>query len=390
MTMKSAAGIFILYFLLGSVCASSIGVGPSTLDYARMSRGGYAERQVTVSTSGNDELTCYAEFSGEIKDWMRLEEGTIFSLQANSRKTLTLSMQIPETQSNGKYAGSVYLRAQPSEQASSQTGMSVGAGVRIRVSVEIVGEQDSSLHLSNLFVGDSQVGSPIPVEISAVNTGTARFMAQINLTVRDHSKKTLSSYMISDMALMPHKTEKISVNISSSGIMPGTYTLSANVLANGVLADVAESRFRVLPVKTGKFEASLEKLILSDDVLFPSQMSTLTATVKNKGETPINARLKVEAHTAEGLYKTLPDSEIQCIGPKDEADMVTYFSSSYPGSYILHAYVEYEGKTTNTRKIHVAVLSHSISHYLPHVAGLSVLIIFAALSYRKLSKWANI
>ncbi|MFH1055782.1 MAG: hypothetical protein V1744_06805, partial [Candidatus Altiarchaeota archaeon] len=76
-------GIFLTLLLLsGTVCAVSIGAGPSTIDFGKLVRGGYAEETITVSTSGDEDLSCTVEFSGDLKDWLTVDQGKTFTLPA--------------------------------------------------------------------------------------------------------------------------------------------------------------------------------------------------------------------------------------------------------------------------------------------------------------------
>jgi uncharacterized membrane protein len=136
--------ILVIAALLPKADASiSFGGGPSVLDLGNMERGELQTTSITVSTSGKEDLDCEISFQGEAADWLTTELKT-FNLPAHSRKKIFIKVDVPYDAPNGMYTAEAYVKASKSKEESTGAALNVGAGVIIKIMVEVVGEEKIS------------------------------------------------------------------------------------------------------------------------------------------------------------------------------------------------------------------------------------------------------
>ncbi len=373
----------ILLLLADAASAVSIGAGPSTLNYDKLVRGGYAEKNVVISTNGVDDLTCFVEFTGETREWMAIEGGGTINLPGNSRKKVIFYIQPPRNQANGKYEGAIYIRASPTTEITSGAGMAVGAGVKILIFAEITGKEDKSVSINEVIVEDTEVGFPIPTAISVINTGNVRLTPSFNIVILDASRQEKFSTDYVGNHILPLKNENIVLNIPSEGLSPGKYLLNVEAFVGNNSVDASEVQFKILESGSKTVAASLESLEISKVVIEVGEMTKVKGIFKNQGERTIQAKLKAEVYTLEGLSEVLEDSDELKVKAGKTVEIVSYFRPSSSGSFIIQGYVLYEGQKTDTKSVPVTVTGWSIMDYFPYILGLLILIALMGAAYWK-------
>ena len=182
-THKNILAIILCLGLISTVSAVSIGAGPSTIDFGKMVKGGYAEQTITVSTSGGEDLSCTIDYTGDIKDWMSSNKGNKFDLPANSRLDIKAIIQPPAEINNGRYEGAIYIKAAPPTPTQQGTGLTIGAGIKIKVTAEVTDQQITAYKLKRTTVTNTETGYPIKFNVIIQNTGNVKIKPEIKIEI---------------------------------------------------------------------------------------------------------------------------------------------------------------------------------------------------------------
>jgi uncharacterized protein YaiE (UPF0345 family) len=338
-----------LLFLANVVSAVSIGAGPSTIEFGRLVKGGYAEETLTVSTSGDEDLTCVVEFTGDLKDWLSIDKGDRFNLPANSRVKMKAIVQPPPDAPNGEYEGAIYIKAAPTSTISEGTGLIVGAGVKVRVFAEVSGEEYVSLLVENLRASDTEVGYPIVFGATLRNTGNVKFNPRFVVGIKDAGGVKVLSGEYDETVVLPTREEVMEFTISSKGLSVGSYTADVNVYGQGKLLHNQILVVNLLSEGTWRMGGVLEDIILSPESASAGDTVKVTAVFKNTGEVKLKAKLKSEAHMGGKLKDVLTESDELTVQPGETVSLDTYYTVGEAGNYIVRGYVLYSGQQTDTK-----------------------------------------
>ena len=358
--MKKIPSIFLLLILFAETCvAVSIGAGPSTIDYGKLVRGGYGEKEVVISTSGLEDLECTIEYTGEIKDWMSREGGLKFSLDRNSRKSLIFYIQPPIEAKNGLYQGSIYINAKPTSTIESGSGLSVGAGVKIKVSAEITGLEDVSLKVDDIKILDAEKGYPLSFNANVRNAGNVRTNPIFDIIIYDEKNGYVSSIHYSETNVLPMKTEKISFNFPSNEFQVGKYLAIVNVNTTKGFVKKDRIYFNVLDEGSQSIDGRLVKLELSKSRAGLDEIIKVKGKFKNNGVTFVDAKMKTEVYIKDGLSEILEDSDEMRVSPDSEAELIAYFTPKKEGNYIIKSHVLYRGVKTDQKQVILTIAEES-------------------------------
>ncbi len=368
--------ILLCLMIVGSASAVSIGAGPSTIDFGKLVRGGYAEEEVTVSTSGDEDLTCTVEFLGGLKDWLSVDVGDSFELPANSRVRLKAVVQPPLDAGNGVYEGAIYIKAGPTSSAEGGTGMVVGAGVRLAVKAEITGEEIISYRLKRASVSDTETGYPIKFTAVIENNGNVKVKPVIRIEIYDSAGNLKKTFSQSNVEILPTVESNIPLEVPSDDLEVGQYSAAL------IVGDEEQTlSFSILERGTLALKGKLNQVSLNKIWVEVGETVKITGDVENTGEILIeDAKLNVEVYLVDEKYKTeklvkaFTSSESLDIPVGGEVELTSYFTPSTAGRYNIRAVVTYSGKKTPAKATILNVLP-TPTNYTPYILAGVVLII---------------
>jgi len=365
-----------LILLCATVSAVSIGAGPSTIEFGQLVKGGYAEEIVTLSTSGDEDLTCSVEFTGDIKDWLSVDKGDRFNLPANSRLKLKAIIQPPSDAPNGKYEGAIYIKAAPTSTVQGGAGLAVGAGVKIRVSAEITGEERMSLAVRGLKVLDTEVGYPIGFEAYVLNTGNIKVKPRFVVDFLDSAGVKVLSGEYGETEVLPTREEKIEFTVQSTGLQTGRYTADVKVYGQDKLVHTQVLVLNMLAEGSWSMDGELADILVAPDSASPGDAVKVTAVFTNTGQTKVKAKLKAEAHVDGKLKDVLDESEEMAVAPAETVSLETYYTPDKASNYMIKGYVLYNGKRTETKGALLKVSGGGIN--ILYIVGVVLLLAIVA------------
>ncbi|MFH0861712.1 MAG: hypothetical protein V1875_01660 [Candidatus Altiarchaeota archaeon] len=359
-----------------AVSAVSIGAGPGIIDFGKMIKGGYAEKVITVSTSGDEDLICKIEYVGDLKDWLSIDKGTEFNLPANSRIDLKAVLQPDANAANGKYEGGVYINAAPTSTITSGAGLTVGAGIKIKLITEITDEKITAHKLKRVIVSNTEIGYPIKFNTLIQNTGNIETKPELKIDIYDRGGNLVKTYAQSKDEIAPTVEKAISIEVPSDDLTVGQYTAKLTIGQ-----DEQTFGFSILDKGTLALKGVLRSLELNKIWVETGETAKITAKVENTGEVPItDAKLNLEiymideTYQTEKLVKTMVGEESMNIATGQTAELTAYFSPTDPGRYTIQGTVSYQGKKTLPKATVLNVLEQP-KNYLPYILAATIVII---------------
>ncbi|MFH0859883.1 MAG: hypothetical protein V1921_01650 [Candidatus Altiarchaeota archaeon] len=369
---------FAVLVLAGSATAISIGAGPSSLDFQKMVRGGYSQKFITVSTAGDDNLTITLDVEGEINDWMTFEPGREFNLPGRSRLEVKAIVQPPEEIANGVYTGKIQLRAAPVSEVTEGTGFSVGAGVRLSVTVDITGEEIVDYKVKSVTVSDTEVGYPVRFNITLENLGNVKVQPSVTFEVyADPDKQNvLQTLEYSDLEILPTTTKSGILEIPTENMPVGRYWTDVTSDIGGVQT----LTFDVLEPGTLAIKGNLEQVKLSKIWVSVDEIVKVEARFRNEGELLIeNAKFIGEAYLIDEKYNTeqllgVFESAPASVPVNEDVLLISYFTPKRDGRYSIRGYVQYSGKKSY-EKGSVLNVQAQPKNYIYHYIGVGLVVL---------------
>jgi len=322
--------------------AINIGVSPSRLKFQSILQSGYAEKEVTISTTSDDELTAHFEITGEISDWLRFEPNeTYFVVSSSNPYRLKVIAEPPSDAGNGTHSGMVTFVTDRVGNLTSRAGGVVKVAVGLGVDIDITTEKISSCLAGGFNLRDTEVNYPIELSMSISNTGNLRITPILSVDIWDQAQEDLViTREIQGEEILPTTNKEIKRAISGN-LAVGQYWASIEAKNCGK-SDLLT--FSV--VEKGSLIDRGELTKLSSKVwAFVGEPVQITAEFHNTGERNVFARFKGTITLDEQVVKVIDTEELQ-IPPGESVDFTDFFTPKSPGRYVISGKVIYNKKFT--------------------------------------------
>lgn len=383
---KTLVIIPLLALLLMVTNASAIGVSPGTISFDKMVRGGYAEKILTISTAGDEDLTLKIEASGEIKEWITFEPSDAHViLPKKSAKQLLVKINIPNTARNGLYNGEVIISTL---YLGAETGNVSGArfmpGIIVRVQLNLTGEEVVAYDITSISVKDTEQNYPAEFNLRIENIGNVVVTPGIHVTILNSDKEEIGKTLdYAQTSILPTTSKQITIKMPTKGMDIGAYYAR-------ISSDRGEEQtlfFQILAQGTLALKGSLEQILLNKIWVKPGETVKVDATFSNDGELSIDsAKLKGEAYIIDPTYGTKElagvfegDSISVPVGEK--VTLNAYFTPQKSGIYTIQGMAIYSGKRTDVKSTILNVLETSSSGYGVYYFLIGSIIVIAVVFY---------
>jgi len=381
---NTLAIISLLGILLMISNVSAIGVSPGTVVFDKMVRGGYAEKTLTISTAGSEDLVMKVEAGGAIKDWVSFDpmESQI-TLLKKSAKPITVKINVPNTVRNGQYEGTIIISTlyQGSEGGSDVSGARFMPGVIVKVQLTIGGEEITGYELKSVSVKDTEQNYPVEFNIKIENTGNVVVTPRLHIAILDGERKdTGKSLDYAESQILPTVTKQFTIKMPTKGMELGAYY--------GKLTDDLNHEqtlfFQVLAPGTLAIVGTLEQVSLNKIWVKPQETVKIDATFTNEGEVFIDsAKLKTEVYILDPTYNTkelvgVTEGESMSVPVGGTTTLTAYFTPPKAGRYSIEGVVVYSGKKTEMKSSVLNVLEEAKNYTLYYllIGAVVLLVVF--------------
>jgi len=375
--MKCFAFFCTLLLLAAFAQAMSIGAGPSDIEFDNVLKGGYAERVVTVSTAGDEDLTITVEVMGDITGWISIKPSNTFNLPPKGRTEIAVVLQPPVDAANGEYSGSLYIRASPVAVITEGTGASVGGAVKIGLTAEVTGDEVVDYKLSEVRVSDTEIGFPIRFNVSVKNKGNVKVSPTIHIEIFDRLKKNLLKVVdYTDLTVLPTITESVVISVPTKGLEVGKHvaTISSD------LGGSASVEFNIMAPGTLAMKGLLSGVSVNKHWVQVGELVEVNGLFLNRGELLIEgAKLKGQVYLVSEDFKTeklveVFESDMLNVPVNSQQSFKSYFKPTSAGRYVVRGSVIYQGKETRKKETILNVLPQEKNYTLYYI-GVGVLVI---------------
>ena len=360
MTMASAnrqrrlffLSMLLLLFVMGNVAALSIGISTGRVQFNGVLKGGYAERQVSISTNVEETLAGHFLPNGPIREWLSFNpNGTDMALSNGNPYKLTIRVQPPADTPTGNYTGYIEFVTDGVADIEGRAGGVVKAAVILIIHVEVTGDQRIECRAGGFSILDVEQGFPLELKLSVINDGNVRLNPTISVDIWDQLQEIqmLNTQLEGDLVL-PTTQRNLFEQISHTlGI--GQYwatvraqecnieqLLTFNIVEKGVIAD----------------SGVLNSLINKPWISLGETVEAL-ANFQNTGQRAVDAQFKGTIRKDDSIVKIV-ETEQLLVPAGEVVDFPILFTPYEAGRYVLSGRVVYNKKLTFEKSTVINVL----------------------------------
>ncbi len=340
--MKHLIALFLLAALSYQVQAGVIGASPGTVDISGVLKDGYAEQQITVTSSDDEMSRGIIRVKGDIKPWITFEKNlTEFNLSRDKPHTMMIIARPPADTQTGNYSGTITIYSSTIEQGTGRAGGTVLPGVMIPAAVEVVGDQRISCSAGGFTVYDAEAGFPIELKATVRNGGNVRISPNGSLEVWDaYQENIVATYRFRFQELLPTASRQLIQQIEHS-LEPGQYwgviklpqcnsesLETFDILEKGMLAD----RGTFLELRHKNWAVENETILI-------------VAVFRNEGDRGASAKFEGHILNEGRIVQKLNSDEID-VQPGETVNLITFFEPPAPSIYTVSGRVKYNKKVT--------------------------------------------
>lgn len=334
----------VLIFIISSVHASVIGVSPSVVRFHKMIKGGYAEAEVSISTSFQEDIGAKIEPAGEIAEWITHDpKDADFVFSEEKPYTFSMIIEPPLDTPSGNYTGQLKFTTQELASVNSGAGSSVIAQVIMLIYVEVIGEEVVACRAGAFSVENSEIGEPFLVGGTVYNDGNVRLRPEFIIQVYDQmqTKIIYTSSFLGSM-ILPTKNRYIMQEVSHS-LPVGQYfaqiTLPQCDVTDKTTFDVVEK---------GQISDSGRMIgIRTNPKVNANELMPIFPVFENSGQRKVTAFFKGELRDlkTDRVVSVLESEKIE-VNPKETVEFKMYYTPKKSGDYLVSGRVHYNNKIT--------------------------------------------
>ncbi|MBW6442650.1 hypothetical protein K0A97_02605 [Patescibacteria group bacterium] len=343
MKIRILFSFLILIILVETTSAAILGVSPGNLNYERVLRGGYAERNIRV-TFGSDELVMVSlEPRGQISSWLNFSQSE-FEISKENSQLITVSVSPPEDMPNGNYTGYLRLFVDAID-SPTEDGMATGfvkTVLDVAILVEVTDIEYVDCRARNFYVESVEQGDDIVFSVDVLNKGNIRLKPLVEIEIWDNEMLNLiDTSSIRGEEITPTQEKKLSFKF------PSRYLDKMQYWAEFSVIECLASDFLTFDIlEPGELRAKgIIKGIYT--TLWTEVRETVPIEIEfeNIGEKNVVARFKGEISLGGRIIRLLESEEI--IVPESGTENFTFFfTPEDPGRHIITGRVFYDKKKT--------------------------------------------
>ena len=384
--------LFVLSIILGSsVNAAVIGVSPSIVRYSQMTRDGYAERTVTITTSSSAPVAAKLVPEGEIADWISFEPGnTEFIFTRERPHAFKMVVRPPGDAQSGNYSGLLKVTTTELESLDQGSSSSIIAQVALLIYIEVSDDEIIACSAGAIGVNSAEIGDELFVRATVQNEGNVRFRPEVVVDIWDqYETEIIFSSSFRGDQILPTTSREVLKGINNN-LEIGQYfaditvsecdvskRMSFDILREGEIADA------------GQFVG-----IKTNEIGYIDEPHPIVPVFRNNGIRKVIAQFKGELRNLRNdkVIGVIESDQLE-VNPGETKEFSMFFIPENKGDFSITGRVVYNNKVTQssqskTIKILGTTNSRSwlffIFGYL--VIGLTILILITKIRKAKKKK----
>ena len=384
MKLKAAA----IFLLIAIDITMALGVGPSSINFDKVLRGGYSEQTLFITNTGNEPAEMKIEKEGDVADWLRFFSREDPALNPNSfiaAPRTTIKMQAVVTppldaEVKSYDAAIIVTSAALGNETERGNVLGINTAVRATVHIELTGEQIVDYAVESLSIRDAEEGLPIQLSILGQNKGNVRIRPSVHIDIFDRDRKNVvRSVDLSGSEVLPTTKGFDILNISSVDLEIGQYWAVVNVSAGGRHVYGELLTFDV--IERGSLRVKGELLRIDNAIWVEvDDIVKINAVFKNTGELSTNSKFKGEVYLNDRIVGLLESEEL-IVPAGEEMQLPTFFTPNKDGRYVIKGVVYYSKKVTFEKEGVINVLPARFSMVDLIAGGAVYAVIIAAMIF---------
>ncbi|MEM4397099.1 MAG: hypothetical protein QW757_00575 [Candidatus Woesearchaeota archaeon] len=373
-----------------NVNSAVIGVSPSIARFPKMIKGGYAQLDVTVTTSTDFPLTARIKKEGEIAEWLKLNpENESFEFSKSKPYTFTLIIEPPKDTPSGNYSGILKITTDTYATVESGAGSSVMAQVGLLIYVEVIGEEIILCRAGAISAESSEINQPFLVSAIIYNDGNVKLRPEIKVDVYDQYKtKIVYSASVLGDQILPTTSKQITKEIKNN-LPIGQY------FADIYVKECNTQKFVTFDIVEKGQIADSGKLIgiRTNDIGYENEILPIAPLFQNTGSRKVIAKFKGEIKNLKTgkIEQVLETEEIE-VPSQETIEFKLFFLPKETGQYQISGRVLYNNKITfeeQSKQVRILKKDKKISGFIIFILYIIIGSIILIL-IKKLKKKRNI
>jgi len=343
--------LLVVLFSISFVHCVGIGLSPSEVVLPNVLRGGYAEKEFSLSNPAFEEMAFTVEIDGQ-EDWFSFEPYSSGYLPARSTLDFKIIARPPSYVPVGNYTATLKFYATTSSSLSMEgAGSKVIAGVAIPINITLSDLQILSYISKEASIPLSEECYPIKIYVDVENDGNIRVNPNFIITIFDSSKNKVKEVNYTAEEILPTVSKRLTVDVSYEipgeyrCIPQGKYNVTVDSYLNGEKINSFNRTLEILERGSITIRGNITNLSHSVNTT-TDQLTKISTNFTNIGEMEVGAKLKAELYL-DGTLSDVVEGDIVRIAPHETGELTAYFKPKQAGTYNITAWAVFEGKTTD-------------------------------------------
>lgn len=388
--VKVISLVIIFSLFMVNIAYAGIGLSPASISFYNMTRGGYAEKYLTVSNPGNELISVVVSAEGEEVGEFLTFQPQKFNLTGESYKIVKVNVTTPNDIPNGIYEGSVYVIGKPIIEFEGGSQLAVASGVSAKATIGVTDIETKEYRVESVRVFETEECREIQVQTSMRNSGNVRVTPEINVKIisKDESQ-VLQNYDYTADTMLPTTVESFMMRIpykleQFKCIPVGEYRVVVSYYVDGRQFDLRY--LRLVIHERGALTVSGELLdMLTSPNITLGDVLKIDGIFKNTGQLPVKSKLTVDVYEGSRLIDTTEGEEKE-VGIGGVTNLTAYYRPESAGKFLLKGEVWFEGKVSNQREIEVDVFLPMIFMVGIAVAAIIAVVVIIFFLRRRMAK----
>ena len=340
--MKKYFFFILILLIIQSVNAVKIDVQPRNIFFDNVLKGGYAEKELTVTSNTDTNVDMNFLAMGEIKEWVTIDSKDLV-LSKNYSSKIKVVLRPPEKTDNGIYTGNIILTFfnKQSEIFTDE------ATLNLKVTANIVEGIIDKIELKSVEAYGVEKGDDIDFLVTIQNIGNINQNPEIIIKISGNEHKE-------SVELKPFEEKEVLASVNSKNLKIGGYVAEVSLFSGGKLINNVDKKIEIFD-KGVENKMALISIRANRDTEEGNDIK-LESFFKNEGDELVYAKFKGKVFYNNELYKEV-ESEEKYVPVGNVVKIDSYVPYENDGTYKVIGEVEYTNKKSEAKK------SNSLSFY---------------------------
>lgn len=273
--------------------------------------------------------------------------------QPNATTPVSARIRVPDDAANGTYRADINIQQMAGDDLGGGSGQNITGGFVAQVRVDVVGTQRLEAAISNVVLGETEVGQPLRIRMALENTGNVELVPQVRLSITDGQGNPVDPVAQVYDPVPVGDAVSLTTEWDTTGRLPGAYRVGVAVLLTGEQRYNKQFPFQLFPEGTFTRQGDFLSLELTNRP-DPGAVASLIADFQNTGKIDSLAKFVGRVFRGGELVDTVESTEL-LVQAGARGELEVFVPVEERGAYSIEGLVNFEGHETDTRTIEFKV-----------------------------------